>query len=244
MALCRITAMLPWSVFCALLTIPVHIQGGWSAARNVSHITRLWASGIAGIAGLRVTVSGSTNAARSGLLVSNHLSYLDVLAHASLLPIRFTPKKDIAEWPILGWYIGLSRPIWIDRRNKSGSADLLKEFAETMKHGMNLIVYPEGTTSDGKHGIMPFKSTPFEAAVAGGYPVIPMLIRYREREGKPTACWYGDMTLLPHVWKILKSVVTEADVAILPPVDPSGKSRKELSSEVHEIMSREYRRGG
>lgn len=240
MAVCRITAILPWSVFCALLTIPVHMQSGWKAARNVSHITRLWASGIARIAGLRVTVSGTKNAAGGGLLVSNHLSYLDIIAHASILPIRFTPKKDISEWPALGWYIGLSRPIWVDRDKKTGSIDILKEFSGTMERGMYLIVYPEGTTTDGKHGIMPFKSTPFEAAVAGGHPVIPMLIRYRERPGKPTACWYGDMTLLPHVWQILKSVRTEADVTILPPVSPSGRSRKELASEVHGIMSRAY----
>lgn len=195
---------------------------------------------MARIINLRVSVSGYLPRAAGGLLISNHLSYLDIIAHGTILPIRYTPKRDIEKWPVLGWYIGLSRPIWVDRQTKQESKKLLVEYAETMKRGMYLIVYPEGTSSDGKHGILPFKSTPFEAAITGDAPIIPMLIKYKEPPGRPTVCWYGDMTLLPHAWQVLKCPSIEAEVRFLPPIYPSGRSRKELALYVHDIMSREY----
>jgi 1-acyl-sn-glycerol-3-phosphate acyltransferase len=109
-----------------------------------------------------------------------------------------------------------------------------------MKRGMYLIVYPEGTSTDGKSGILPFKSTSFEAALVGNSPIIPVITRYNEVPGRPTVCWYGDMTLLPHVWQILRFPSIEAEVRFLDPIMPEGRPRKELASFVHDVMVREY----
>ena len=105
---------------------------------------------------------------------------------------------------------------------------------------MYLIVYPEGTSTDGKSGIRPFKSTSFEAAMAGRVPVLPVLTRYREVPGRPTVCWYGDMTLLPHVWQVLGFPSIDVELKFLPPIIPDRAHRKELASSVHRIMSAEY----
>ena len=185
----RITALLFWSIFAALLTLPCQLKSGWKGITEISRFTHLWNKGSARIVNLRVKICGDIPAVAGGLVVSNHLSYVDIITHGSVLPLRYSPKTDIAKWPLLGWYIGLSRPIWINRDSKHASKKILRDFAKTMNKGMYLIVYPEGTSTDGKSGVLPFKSTPFEAAIAGNAPIIPVLTRYKQPHGEPTVCW-------------------------------------------------------
>lgn len=238
----RISALLLWSVVIAVASIPYQLSGGWKGIKKISHFVHLWSKGIARIVNLRVKVSGAVPAVPGGLVVSNHVSYLDIITHGSVLPLRYSPKSDIAKWPLLGWYLGLSRPVWTDRQSRQASKKTLRDFAKTMKKGMYLIVYPEGTSTDGNSGILPFKSTSFEAAIVGNVPIIPVITRYNEVPGRPTVCWYGDMTLLPHVWQLLRFPSIEAEVRFLDPVIPDGRPRKELAALVREIMLREYKK--
>ena len=236
----RIAAILLWSVIVGLLTLPYQLINGWKSIGRIAYFTHLWSGGIAKIINLRVKVYGRIPGAPGGLIVSNHLSYLDVIAYGSIFPLRYAPKSEISEWPVLGWYIGLSRPIWTNRKSRQASKKVLRDFAKTMSRGMYLIVYPEGTSTDGKGGILPFKSTPFEAAITKNSRILPALIRYNERIGEPTVCWYGDMTLLPHIWRVLKLRSIESELRFLQPVFPDGMGRKELAGYVHKVMSREY----
>jgi 1-acyl-sn-glycerol-3-phosphate acyltransferase len=236
----KITALIMWSLFVAILTVPYQFIGGWYSVKKISRFTQLWSKGMARIINLRVSISGDIPDVSGGLVVSNHVSYLDILMHGSIMPLRHAPKSDIGKWPFLGWYIGLSRPIWIDRTSKQSSKAALRDYAETLKRGMHLIVYPEGTTTDGKSGILPFKSAPFEAAANGDAPILPVITRYRQTSGAPDVCWYGDMKLLPHAWQVLKRPSIEAELRFLPPILPAGRSRKELASFVHGVMLKEY----
>ncbi len=239
----RISALIFWSIVIAVASIPCRFIGGWKGTRKIGHFTHLWNKGIARIVNLRVTVTGAIPSVPGGLVVSNHVSYLDIVTHGSVLPLRYSPKSDIAKWPILGWYLGLSRPVWTDRQSRQASKKTLRDFAKTMKHGMYLIVYPEGTSTDGKSGILPFKSTSFEAALVGNTPIIPVITRYDEVPGRPTVCWYGDMTLLPHVWQLLRFPSIEARMHFLEPITPDGRPRKELASMIRDVMIREYNKG-
>ncbi len=238
----RLSALLLWAILVALLSMPHRLRGGWKSIKEISGFTRLWSRGIAKIINLHVKVSGQAPSAAGGLIVSNHLSYIDIITHGSILPVRYSPKSDIKKWPVLGWYIGLSRPIWTNRRSRQRSKNILRDFAKTVNKGMYLIVSPEGTSTDGKIGILPFKSTSFEAAITGNAPIIPVLTRYRQRRGEATVCWYGDMTLLPHIWRVLGLASIEAELHFLKPVFPEGRTRKELASHVHDFMAREYER--
>jgi len=135
----------------------------------------------------------------------------------------------------------MSRPIWVNRSSRQASVRTMNEFLETLKLGMSVVVFPEGTSSDGKHGVLPLKSTPFESAVVGGYMVNPVLIRYEE-DNDGTVCWYGDMTFLPHVWSVLGRRRICAHVHILPQISSVGLSRKDLAKKTHEMMNVEYTR--
>jgi 1-acyl-sn-glycerol-3-phosphate acyltransferase len=234
----RLIALFFWFAYTYSLAFPNYFTG-WKGVKKVTRVTRLWAYGIARILNLRVNVHGDADQLTGGLIISNHVGYLDIITHASVFPVRFTPKADIAKWPILGQYLTSSRPIWIDRTSRQASRHVKQEVHDTLERGIPLIIYPEGTSSDGKQ-LLPFKSTPFESAINGGFPIFPILTRYKSRPDQDTVCWYGDMTLLPHVWSLLGYSRVDADIHILEPISPDGKNRKEIAEEAHKIMSKAY----
>ena len=176
------------------------------------------------------------------MIVGNHQGYLDIVAHASIFRIRFAPKKEIRSWPFLGFMISLNRPVWIDRKSRQKSKETAEEMVATMQNGIAMLVYPEGTSTDGQHGLLPFKSTPFEAAAELSLPIQPTLLFYEgvPKQTEPLA-WYGDQKLLPHVWRILGLKEIRMRVYVLPVVYPkSGENRKELALRVHDLMEKEY----
>lgn len=235
----KFLAICIWLPVIGFFSFFVHI-GGWGAVRRVAYCSRIWGLGIIKILNVNITLVGDPNSFKGGMIVSNHLGYLDILVHAATFPIRFTPKIDIKSWPILGWYLGISRPLWIDRSSRPKSAAVLDQLLETMRQGIPLLIYPEGTSSSGEAGILPFKSTPFEAIAESDYPLLPVITYYPPlQDGKSTA-WYGDMLLLPHLWRILGYKSIDVELHILPQVKSEGRSRKELAEHVHELMEREY----
>ena len=230
-----------WSAVCVIATIPFRFRG-WKSRKDISLFTRTWARGIAKIVNLSVKTYGVIPCSTAGLVISNHLGYMDIITHGTIFPSRFAPSVEVTKMPIVGMIVRASSPVVVNRRSAATSKQAARDFAKTMRRGMYLVVYPEGTSTDGKGGILPFKSTPFEAAAAADLPVLPVLTRYVEKEGDPTVCWYGDMTFLPHFWRVLGLRSIEAELYFLPPVFPEGRSRKALSSAVHDVMAAEYRK--
>lgn len=239
--LLRISALIVWFVFCSIPASIIFI-GGWKAIKRAVWMTSIWAKGITKIINLRIKIAGNILPAKGSLIVSNHLSYLDILAHSAVFMPRFTPKSSVSKWPVLGQYLNLSRPIWIDRDSRQASVRALGKFRETLEHKINLLVYPEGTSSNGSSGVLPFKSTSFESVIGGNYPIFPILTIYRQNPGEPTVCWFGKMTLLGHIWQIIGLKSINIEIHILPPVFSEGKKRKELAVYIHSIMNAEYKK--
>jgi len=216
----------------------IHAIGGRAGIRRVAYFTRGWGRFLVRhVAPIEVKLRGNRSIAPGSLIVSNHQSYIDILVHASLFPIRFAPKAEIRHWPVVGWYLAISRPVWVDRQSRQKSMAVMKEFRRTLEDGVSLLVYPEGTTTDGRHGLLPFKSTPFETVTGTDFIIQPILTRYRLCPDGWNPAWYGDQTLLPHVWKLLGYPKLYASVTILDPVTARpGETRKELARRVENIM--------
>ncbi len=238
----RALRLIAWAVYIGALSVPVRYQGDrWKAIREMSLMIKRWGAGILEILGVETKIEGDLDSVKGCLVVSNHLGVLDIFVHAAVFGFRFTPKSDIRSWPVLGWYTDLTVPVWIDRNDKSSSHGVLAELRETMRNGVPLIVYPEGTSSDGLSGVLPFKSTPFEAVVGDELPVRPVLTVFRVDGGSgERACWYGDMTLLPHLWTLLGFRKVVVELRILPELKPGGRNRKALAAHVHALLQAEY----
>jgi lyso-ornithine lipid O-acyltransferase len=227
-------------LFYALIVRFLGGQGGYTAIRRLTKAAKIWSKGLSKILNIKIKVYGKSVNVK-GLIISNHLSYIDILVAGTIFPLRFTPKSDIANWPFLGWFIRCSKPIWVDRTSKRSSQKTLNEFINTLQHNINLLIFPEGTTTDGKEGLLPFKSTTFEAAVKGNLSVYPILIHYKE-DANNLISWYDDTTLFDHVWKVFGMKQIEAEVHILNTIAPPSTDRKTFSSEVHKVMDTEYRK--
>ena len=239
----RIVSLLGWFLFMAAGTL-LRRRGNRpeETIRLASRDTGRWARGILKILNIRLAVHGEIPQSQGVLIVSNHLGYLDIVVHASLMGVRFAPKQEIRSWPFLGWYVGLSCPVWIDRKSPAKSRQTLEEFEKTLRLGIPLIVYPEGTSTDGLHGLRPFKSTPFEAAIKDNRPLLPIVTVYTVPEGAMNPAWFGDQQLVPHVWKLLGIREIRADLYLSPPILPEGLDRKTLAGKTRTIMQESYRK--
>lgn len=238
----RIALLILWFLFCALLALPGRWRGRRGIRQNLK-LTRFWARGAARIIGLRVVVDGDPGQFPGGLVVSNHQGYLDIVVEATVFPIRFAPKAEIASWPFLGPFVGLNQPVWIHREARGKSVEVAREIEWSLKNNLSMLVYPEGTSTSGEVPLLPFKSTPFEPVIAARLPIQPVLVRYRLPADGRELSWHGDMTLLPHISHLLGQPRLDARLRLLPVIVPQpGETRKELALRVHDLMDAEYRR--
>ncbi len=137
---------------------------------------------------------------RSGLLVCNHLSYLDVIVLSSIRPCVFVAKRDVAAWPLFGWLARAAGTIFVDRERRLASADVVDLVRDAVAGGSLVVLFPEGTSSDGST-VLPFKSALLESAVELRCPVAAAAIEYSLDDGSVAdeVCYWGDMTLVPHL---------------------------------------------
>ena len=234
--------LIGWFLICALIALPGKFLGKREALRRNLGITRLWARVAARILNMHIKVIGDPDSFEGGMIVSNHQGYIDILVSASVFALRFAPKVQIRSWPFLGWFVSMNFPIWIDRESRAKSAEVATELEWTLQEKLSMLVYPEGTSTDGS-GLLPFKSTPFEPVVKLQLPVLPILIRYVETPDRYPLAWYGDFSFLPHVGCLIGRKRIDATMEILPAVRPEpGESRKELANRIHAIMDEALRR--
>src|SRR5213596_9202 len=150
------------------------------------------------VLGIRVTTHGAMP--RSGLLVCNHLSYLDIIVLSSIRPCVFVAKRDVAGWPLFGWLAKAAGTIFVDRQRPLATAFAVNRIHAAIATGLPVVLFPEGTSSDGST-VLPFKSALLESAVQLRCTVAAAAIEHALEDGSVAEeiCYWGDMTLLPHL---------------------------------------------
>ena len=180
---------------------------------------------------VELTVHGSPPA--RGLIVSNHLSYLDVLVYSAAVPCVFVSKAEVERWPIFGRYTRWSGSVFVRRHDRPDAARANEIVGDALQNGVPVVLFPEGTTTDGQR-ILRFHSTMLQPAIDVGAPITPCAIGYELEDGDPglEVCWWGDMTLVPHVLNLMSKKLVRAKVVFGEPVEAIG-DRKELSHLLH-----------
>lgn len=164
------------------------------------------------ILGIRIEIYGKPSRATPTLFVGNHVSYLDVEVLSSILPVSFIAKSEVAGWPVFGWLARLQRTVFIERRRHATRAGH-DGIQRRLDAGDDLVLFPEGTSSDGTR-VLPFRSALLGATqVRQGrdpVPVQPVTIAYARLDGipvgrlcRPFFTWFGDMELAPHLWNMM-----------------------------------------
>lgn len=242
----RAVASLFWTLALAPAQSLFLALGAVSLARRNG---RLYWRGVAFILGLRVIVRGTLSARRPVLYVSNHVSYIDIVALGSVLDAAFVAKSEVKGWPGIGLVAQLGRTVYVDRQRKSSKQQRDGMLERLTKARKSLILFPEGTSKDGNR-IGAFKSALLSAAAVtdrDGHPlaVQPVTIAYTRLDGMPLGrswrpfyAWYGDMALAPHLWAMLGLGITTVEIELHPETSlEQFKSRKELAEHCHRLIS-------
>lgn len=174
------------------------------------HRAALWALG------LRVHESGRRPTGGAALILSNHSSWIDICIIGSLLPVVFVAKAEVGTWPVFGSLARLQRTLFVDRTRRSRTAEAVQAMAERIADGDPVVMFAEGTTSDGNR-VLPFKTALIGAArdamarAGDSVTIHPLAITYTHqhgiplgREGRPFVAWHGDMALMPHLGRLLR----------------------------------------
>jgi 1-acyl-sn-glycerol-3-phosphate acyltransferase len=202
------------------------------------------------ILGIDKVVHGAPSRESPVLFIANHISWVDIFALGGEMTPSFVARGDLEGWPLFGWLSTLRRTIFIDRENRSRSGAHLELMIERLDAGDSLILFPEGTSSDGNR-VLPFKSSLFAVAERwkGARPltVQPVSIAYTRinsmplgRHFRPYVGWFGDMYLGPHVWDLMTLGRVTVVITFHPPVTlDSVGGRKAMSAHCHAEISRQ-----
>jgi lyso-ornithine lipid O-acyltransferase len=183
------------------------------------------------------------------LMVGNHLSYVDILVLSTVRPAVFVTSVDLGETKFLGPMAELGGSIFVERRNRAQISRDLGVMRDTLRAGHNVVIFPEGTSSNGA-GVLPFKKSLLMAAVDAQKDVLPIVFKYTEIDGQPInesnrdrICWYGDMSFGPHFLDILGTRQLKVELHFLEPIPVTSETtRHGLAEEAHARISAVYGR--
>jgi len=193
-------------------------------------VLRHWMAWLNRVLGVRVTVQG-TPCPGPVLLVANHVSWLDVPALAAVCPAVFVSKAEVRRWPVLGWLAACAGTRFLQRGSLARVRRVVGAMARELERGLQVVVFPEGTTS---HGVDagPFRPVLLQAATLAGCPVQPVALRYvRDGQHDPLAPFVGNDTLLSHLWRLLRDGRREVQLHFCVPLSGAGTEPRALARE-------------
>ncbi len=166
--------------------------------------------------GIKIRICG--HASSQGLVVANHLSYLDIAIISTAMPCFFVSKTEVRRWPYFGWAARTGGTIFIDRSSRASAARAGQEIFERLELPIPVLLFPEGTSTDGSQ-VLRFHPSLFEPAVAAAAPVTAAAVRYVFEDGRneQELCWFGDSPFLPHLWKALGTAGFSAEIRFAEP---------------------------
>lgn len=228
-----------------IVLIPVYLLAG---RRQRVEIQRFYCRQINRMLGLQVRTIGAVCGEKPVLFVANHVSYLDIPVLGSLIDAVFVAKAEVARWPLFGFLGRLTRTAFIER---SGGEVMVQrqDLSSRLGDGDSLILFPEGTSTDGA-AVRPFKSSLFSiAAPPGGDGMVtvqPVSIAYaRYADGTPLIgahralyCWFGGATMFPHLLRVLGLKGALVEVRFHPPLRAGDwRDRKDLARRAHALVA-------
>ena len=171
----------------------------------------------------------------AGLVVSNHLSWLDILVLQSLMPGAFVAKTEVKRWPVVGYLAQACATVFVDRSSPRSAHSMVEDTAAAIAQGYAVVVFPEGTSSNGQ-SLGTFHANIFESAIRADSQVQLMTLKYLDRstgESASSAHFIDDMTLLASIQSVMAQSTIQARVQIGECISAIGHSRKTLAQLSH-----------
>jgi len=179
-------------------------------------VVRALARLVLAIVGVRHTTRGAFPDGPA-LLVANHLGWLDIVVLVARADCAFVAKREVSQWPVIGAVGRRLGVVFVERRPSRDLRRAVSELEARLREGAKVVLFPEGTTTDGRT-VLPFKSSLVEAAVRAEAPVIPIALRARAISDPSPLCWVGDETLLANLPRVRACRGARIDVDIGDPL--------------------------
>mgnify|MGYP001146920058 FL=1 len=249
----RASVILTTFVVVTLICIPWQKSGVLLGLKRRKSFPQRYHRFLCRLFGIRVRVIGTPIDDRGVLIVANHTSWLDILVFSAAAKVSFVAKSEVQSWPFFSTLARLQETVFVERNRRAQTGDARDHIRDRVLAGDALVLFPEGTSSDGNK-VKPFKSALMGAAEAilgtdaAGQPVYvpvqPVSVAYiglygmpMGRENRPLFAWYGDMELVPHLWEAVKTGPIEVTIIFHEPMtvaDAGG--RKKLAAIAEDIV--------
>ena len=211
----------------------------WAGAALRERLVRRWSARLLRICRVEVARDADTGHAplQHALIVSNHISWLDIFVINALHPCRFVAKAEIRAWPVLGWLVAQAGTVFIARGNRRDLRHIFKGLVDALAQRQRVAFFPEGTTA-AQGSLLPFHANLFEAAIDAGVPVQPYALSYVDGKGgwHPAVDYTGAITFVQSFLAILSGPPLRARLACLAPIDAAGTQRRELAQAAHDAV--------
>jgi len=229
-----------------LLRIFFHVLGALTRTYTVwrvldraqlEAVTLAWSGQLLRILGLTLSVHGTPRPGAK-LIVSNHVSWLDIVAINAVAPSRFVSKAEVAGWPLIGRLVTCARTLYLVRERRRDAMRVLGLMAQALRDGDTVAVFPEGTTGPGDH-LMHLHPNLLQSAIDAGVPVQPVVLRYADPHHpySPEPAYVGDTTLLRSLWQVVSARAVTVHVTMLPAQAVAHADRRALAARLREEMS-------
>ena len=213
--------------------------GSYSAAQRHARI-QWWSAKLLRLIGITLHAQGVPRPGAK-LIVSNHVSWLDIAAiHAVIPEAHFVSKADVKQWPLIGKLVAGAGTLFIEREKKRDAVRVVHQMAEALQAGDTVAVFPEGTTGDGRT-LLPFHANLLHAAVTTGTPVQPVVLRFFDAEHtiSPLAEFLGETTLAQSAWRFVCSRGLNVEVRVLAAQGTAHADRRALAAHLRETIAAE-----
>jgi len=199
---------------------------------------------------IRIRKVGAPLSNRPALFVSNHVSWVDILVIGSIVPVAFVAKREVASWPLVGITAKMQRTVFVDRARRHQAAEAIGEIVKRIVGGTSVVLFAEGTSSDGNR-VLPFRSSLIGAVKeigqqTHGITVQPMSIGYTSQHGipmgrqhRPLVAWYGELDFMPHIREFIARGAVDAVVSYGEPLaTQDAADRKAITRALEEVVRR------
>jgi 1-acyl-sn-glycerol-3-phosphate acyltransferase len=202
-------------------------------------IIRRWSRKLLRILRVRCTQHGHLPAGTPTLIVSNHVSWLDIWIINSVVGVRFVAKSDIRRWPVIGFLVKGAGTIFIERDKRHDTARTNRSIVQALTRGEYVAIFPEGVCTDGSE-VRPYHASLFQPAVGAGAKVAVVALRYLRHDGvlNEDASYAGERSLLESTRLILRQPTLRAEVIFAGEVTVSGKTRRQIAIEAETATAR------
>ena len=205
-----------------------------------AHFVRRWSARLLDVLAVRIKFVGTPPAAAMpAMIVSNHVSWLDIFAINAVRTVRFVGKADIRRWPVAGWMCEQVGTLFIDRTRPHEIARINRQVEAALREGDTFAVFPEGTTTTG-NVLLPFHSALLQPALACDAQLYPLAIRYTRADGSlcSEADYDGDKSFVDTLKLMLTQPVINVRLQFLAPLACEAKDRRELAQNAAAAIAR------